>query len=371
MSALFALLASFATSLVAVAILLSTRNLHGHLSLDSAVGVQKVHDSPTPRIGGLAIALGCVLGGVVLPASAQALWWVLCLSAFPAFAAGLCEDITKRVGAKWRLVATILAGLIFCVATDYRIARVDLPVADWLLSFDGFAIVFTAVAIGGIANALNLIDGVNGLASGSSIIILSGFAVIAESVGDTEVLGFCLLMIGALGGFFLFNFPLGRIFLGDAGAYSTGFMLAVVAVMLPMRHPGLSPLFGLLALSYPVIETMVSIHRRIVRDGTHPGQPDRLHLHSLVYRHRARRLARVFNAPQYRNAMTSVILWGMPLLSTLLSVLYCRNTVLVVLGLAVELAAYMLLYRRVALLRPWRHRPRPVKAALSRDYAAR
>jgi len=268
----------------------------------------------------------------------------------PAFAAGLIEDITKRLGVKWRLAATILAGLLFSAVTGYYIERVGIVGADWLLGLKWFAIPFTAFAIAGVANAMNIIDGVNGLTSGTAIIVLSGFAIVAAQCGDHEMLALCVVSIGALAGFFMLNFPLGKLFLGDAGAYSTGFILAVIAVMLPLRNPELSPLMGLLALAYPVIETMASIRRRMARRGTNPGQPDRLHLHSLVYRHRARRLASFLGVPHLRNAATSVLLWSLPLLSIMLMDCSCTNSVSILASLPVLFLVYILLYRRVALL---------------------
>ncbi|PZX49227.1 UDP-N-acetylmuramyl pentapeptide phosphotransferase/UDP-N-acetylglucosamine-1-phosphate transferase [Cereibacter changlensis] len=339
-------------SLAAALLLVATQRFHGHLSLDDQAGVQKLHLTPTPRIGGVALLVGAVTGGFWLPVEAQSLWWTLCLAAMPAFASGLAEDVTKRVGVKWRLLATIFAGFLFCELTGYRIDSVDIPGADWLLSFPLFSMLFTAVAIGGIANAVNIIDGVNGLASGTAIIVLSGFAVVAGQVGDVALLGCILLAISALFGFFLMNFPVGRIFLGDAGAYSAGFVLAVIAVALPARNPELSPLIGLLALAYPVVETMVSIIRRMSREGTNPGQPDRLHLHSLVYRSRARRLAQQLGVPHMRNPMTSLILWSLSLLSSALMVLSSHSSALVLLGLAGVAAFYLVAYRRVALLGP-------------------
>lgn len=277
----------------------------------------------------------------------------------PAFAAGLAEDITKRVGAKWRLLATITSGLAFAWVTDYRIAQVDIPGANWVLSFWLPSLLFTGFAIGGIANAINISDGVNGLASGTSIIILSAFAVIAAGSGDTALLGLCLMTIAGLAGFFLLNFPSGRIFLGDAGAYTTGFVLAVVAVALPARNMELSPLIGLLALAYPVVETMISIQRRLVREGAHPGEPDRLHLHSLVYRSRARRLAEAVGRPQMRNALTSVLLWSLSLLSCALLLPARESSGMVLLCLAVVAMVYVAFYRRVALLGPLTRRGGP------------
>lgn len=346
-----ALLIAMLTSFLLALALILTRRLHGHLTLDSHAGVQKLHETPTPRIGGVALLFGALVGGIGLPAAAQEVWWLTGLAALPAFAMGLLEDLTKQIGVKLRLFATIFAGLIFCLLTGYGIDRVSIPGADWLLSFGPAALLFTAFAIGGIANAVNIIDGVNGLASGSAIIIFSGMALLCWQAGDMVLLDICLIAIGALCGFFLLNFPMGHIFLGDAGAYSVGFLLAAVSIMLPARNPEFSPLLGLLALSYPVIETMVSIHRRTIRQGSHPGQPDRLHLHSLVYRDLARRLARSFDAPQLRNALTGLILLGLPLLSAVLTVLCARNSALILAGLALMTLIYVQFYRRVALLR--------------------
>jgi len=342
---------SFAASFTVVVALIGTQRIHGLFTHDSDIGVQKLHEVPTPRVGGVAIAVGAGVGGLFLPPEYLQLWLVLCLTGSIAFSAGLLEDVTKKVGAKWRLLATVGAGFLFSQFSGYRIERVDLPIADSLLSVEWFSIVFTAIAIGGFANAINLIDGVNGLASGTAIIILSSLSVIAARAGDVEMMTFCLLTAGALAGFFLLNFPLGKIFLGDSGAYAVGFMLAAIAIMLPMRNPQLSPLMALLALSYPVIETGSSIWRRVSR-GHSPGRPDRLHLHSLVYRSSARRLSRAIGMPQMRNAATSVILWGLPLLSAALTQLSAWNPYLALPAIGIMILAYASHYRRVALLGP-------------------
>lgn len=337
-------------SLLVALVIVFTQRFHGHLTLDSHAGVQKLHALPTPRVGGIALMCGTLVGALSLPSQTQHMPWLILIAALPAFTAGLVEDITKRVGVKIRLLATIFAGLIFSTLTNYHITRVDIPVIDGFFALWLPALLFTAVAIGGIANAINIIDGVNGLASGTSIIILSAFAVLAWKVGDHAIVGVCLISIGALAGFFLLNFPLGRIFLGDAGAYATGFVLAVVAVALPERNAEISPLIGLLALSYPVTETMVSIHRRVVREGTNPGQPDRLHLHSLIYRSRARRLAQRIGAPHLRNALTGLMLMALPLLSSMLMVVFHDETAMIILSIALVAMIYLLIYRKVALL---------------------
>ena len=351
---------TLATSLLVSIILVVTQKLHGHLSLDDMAGVQKVHSVPTPRIGGIAVAVALGLGCVLLAGEAYSFWWIWVVSALPSFAAGLAEDLTKKVGVRTRLAATLLSGLLFCMISGYGITQVDIPGADTLLTIPLFSVLFTAFAIGGIANATNIIDGVNGLASGTGMMILAAFALVAWLEGDLAMVSVCLLGLGGILGFFLLNFPHGRLFLGDSGAYLIGLLLAAVAVALPARNLALSPLIGLLALAYPVVETTISMHRRIVSDGSSPGQADRLHLHSLIFRSRARQLAQAMGRPRLRSALTSVVLWSLSLLSCTLMVTGRDNSGLILLGLALVATVYVTIYRRVALLRARDPRERQV-----------
>ena len=148
----------------------------------------------------------------------------------------------------------------------------------------------------------------------------------------------------------MLNFPSGRIFLGDAGAYTAGFILATVAIALPQRNAELSPLIGLLALAYPVIETAISVLRRLSREGSHPGQPDRLHLHSLIYRSRARRIASAIGVPHWRNAMTGLLTMTLPLLSVVLMGVTYHSSALIWASIAIVTVVYIVIYRKVALL---------------------
>lgn len=366
---LFAFCGSFFLCLAIVV----TGRFHGHLTHDRGEGIQKIHTASTPRVGGVALFLGALIGGVSLPHQVQALWWLIFLAMLPAFLAGLLEDLTKRVGIKWRLLATICSGLIFSLLSGYRIDHVDLPFADWLLSQWGVSLIFTAFAIGGIANAINIIDGVHGLASGTAIIILASLGILSWSYGDMVLLGCILMGVAILLGFLPLNFPFGKLFLGDAGAYSIGYLLAIIAVALPARNPDISPVVGLIALAYPVIETMVSIWRRLRRVGSHPGQPDRLHLHSLVFRDRARKLAGRLSVPHLRNAMTSVIVWKMPLLAAAFTVFRPESSNITLLEVGAVVLAYLYLYRSVALLpviffpqSPRQKTPIPQRSALSK-----
>lgn len=302
-------------SLAFCLLLVLTRGWHGHFTNDHTRGVQKFHLVPTPRVGGLGLALGYWLVVPALPQALREIWVLIGLAGLPALAAGLGEDLTRKVGVKARLLATMGAGVVFALLTGYTMHRVDLPGVDWLLSYYLVALLFTGFAMGGVANAVNIIDGFNGLASGSLIIMFGSFAYVAHRVGDDLVFSLAILWGALVLGFFLVNFPLGKIFLGDGGAYFAGFLLAALGVLLPMRNPEISSWNAILICAYPVIETLASIRRKSRRAGHSVGQPDRVHFHMLAHRRYARRMVRARHAAHLRNPATSVVTWLLPMLT--------------------------------------------------------
>jgi UDP-N-acetylmuramyl pentapeptide phosphotransferase/UDP-N-acetylglucosamine-1-phosphate transferase len=301
--ALFTGLVSFVVAFILVA----TKQWHGHLSIDTHIGVQKFHTQPTPRIGGVAIAFGAVVGCYLAPNNLRDLLWPLLFAGVPAFAFGLLEDLTKRVSVRVRLLATMACGVLGWAITGFAITRANMHGLDWLLGFTAVSVAFTAFAVGGVANAINIIDGFNGLAAGTVIIILSGFAAICMSVGDVDLANVCLILAASVAGFLLINWPFGKMFLGDGGAYFIGFALAWVAVLILARHPEVSAWAPLLICGYPILEVVFSIVRRR-RRGLSPGDPDRLHMHSLVKKRLVRHLfPRASNLA--RNSITGAVMW--------------------------------------------------------------
>lgn len=294
-------------ALLVALLLVRTQHWHGHLSMDSDQGVQKFHTSPTPRVGGIAIAVGVVAGYLFANAGSQTLLGPLILAGIPAFAFGLLEDVTKRVSVRTRLLATMGCGVLGWAMTGYSITSADLPGLDWLLGFTLFSVLFTAFAVGGIANAINIIDGFNGLSSGAALIALAALGTIAGLEGDAPLVTLCAILAAAVAGFWLVNFPWGKLFLGDGGAYFVGFALAWVAVLLLMRNPRVSAWTALLACGYPVIEVLYSMWRRW-RNKHSPGAPDCRHLHSLIKTQLILPFLPGWN-PQLRNAAVSPVIW--------------------------------------------------------------
>lgn len=341
---------AFAVTLMASLALVLTQRWHGRFSLDGAVGVQKMHTQPTPRVGGVAIVAGLVAAYSVAAPEVQTILGPMLLAGIPAFAAGLLEDITKKVGVLPRLLATMLSGVLAWYLTGIAMQNTDVPPLDWLLAWLPLAVLFTAFAVGGVANAINIIDGFNGLAAGTVTIMLGAMGVMALQLGDAALAAVCFAVAAVTLGFGAINWPLGKLFLGDGGAYLLGFIVGWLAVLLPMRHPEINAWATLLVCAYPVLEVAFSVRRRRKREGHHPGQPDKAHLHHFIHRRLLPVLlpARVVSGnATLRNGFTSPICWLYAALPATWAVLFAQNTPLLMLGLVLATLIYSALYARL------------------------
>lgn len=351
LDALIAAIASLLTCLF----LVGTKKWHGAFSMDSSTGVQKFHTAPTPRIAGIALVVG-VLAGYAFsshsPAAAEKrqILSAILMAGMPAFIFGLLEDITKKVSVKTRLLATMASGLLGWGITGVSLTSVDIWGVDWLLGFTAISVLFTAFAVGGVANAINIIDGFNGLTAGVALIMLTAFGLIAREVGDIPLAFACLIIAGAVLGFFLVNWPYGKIFLGDGGAYFLGFTLAWIAILLPARNAQVSPWASLLICSYPIIEVGFSFVRKSLREGYHPSQPDGVHLHMLANKRWARRLFGEFSKT-LQNGFTSPFLWLYAAIPCTTAVFSYQYTWLCAVLLVASTLVYLAMYSKLAFFR--------------------
>lgn len=349
-----AAIVSFAVSMLIVL----TQGWHGPLSLDQDVtSAQKFHKKPVPRIGGIALLLGMlatfIWSAVDNPqlarqVDANAAAFTLLLAAVPAFLAGLKEDLTKKVSVRTRLFATFASALLACWLLEACLPRLDIWGLDKLLHFVPFAIVLTVFAVAGVANSINIIDGFHGVAGSAVIIILAGLGFLCWQVDDLLVTGLALAGIGTTLGFLLVNYPTGRLFMGDGGAYLLGFWVAEVAVLTIVRNPAINAWQVLAICAYPVIEVLYSIYRRKVVRNMSPGAPDRLHLHTLIYRRVVcQRMPRNNAQPWIRNATVACIVGTGIAMTTLIAVWVGNSIPAAVTVVIVEILLYMAVYTRL------------------------
>jgi len=338
------------TSFMLSMLIVLTQYWHKRWTSGSLDGIQNIHSGSVPRVGGFAILLGLVAAAALLTTPDSQLMFVLLLAVLPACLFGIAEDILKTISTTVRLVATMSSGLLAWWLTGYSIKHVDLPLIDDILAFTPVAVTFTIFAVAGVAHAANLIDGFNGLASGTVLICLVALGWIAADVNNTELLRLVLVLIAVIMGFFILNYPFGKLFLGDGGAYTLGFFLAWIAVMLVSDADGrVSPWAPFLICAYPILETLFSMLRRVLSN-RRLDHPDRTHLHSLVYR---RLIPRLFpNASKTgRNALTSPFLWLFAAGPALAGVFLYANTWACIAAIAVTAVIYAVLYRRLTRFR--------------------
>ncbi|TCK04464.1 glycosyltransferase family 4 protein [Phorcysia thermohydrogeniphila] len=239
--------------------------------LDTHIKAHAIHRVPVPRIGGLgiylAVALFMVLKGYIK----------LFLLSTMVFMIGFIEDLKKDIPPKVRLAGLLLISYFSCFILGIDIKTLGFLELPYFLS-----LALTVVAIAGYTNAVNIVDGLNGLASGISLLFVLFLGMTYYEFGNISMFLLCIAIIGAIVGFLIFNFPNGKIFLGDGGAYFLGYICAILSIKLINLYPEVSPWFPLILGVYPVWEVLFSAYRRW-KKGKPPFYPDKLHFHTLVY----------------------------------------------------------------------------------------
>lgn len=352
--ALIAAIASLLTSMFIV----YTERWHRAFSLDKDLGgAQKFHTNPVPRVGGIALLTGLVavlISDTYFEAERSVTvvseLGLLMLAAMPVFLAGLIEDLTKRISVRVRFCASFASALAAGSMLGAFLPRLDTWGVDELLQLTPIAVVLTLIAVTGVTNSVNIIDGFNGLAASVAIIILTSLGLLAYQAGDVLLLKLAIIGIGTTVGFFIVNYPTGRMFMGDGGAYLIGFWIAEIAVLTIVRNPTINAWQVLAICAYPVIEVLYSIYRKTVLRNTGPGNPDRLHLHMLVYRRLVCQWVprRHTQYPPWRsNALVACIIAPVVCLTSLLAIQFGDSVVGGVVVVLFESILYLALYARL------------------------
>ena len=162
-------------------------------------------------------------------------------------------------------------------------SNIGVPGIDLILSFVPLALIFTLFATTGVVNAFNLIDGLNGLSSYIAISTAIALSIVAFEIGDYQIAIFLSLLSAPIFGFLILNFPMGKIFLGDGGAYALGHLLVWSSIILINDVKAVSAFAILLVFFWPVADTCLAIWRRW-KLGNPTDRPDRLHFHQLAMR---------------------------------------------------------------------------------------
>lgn len=260
---------------------------------------RRVHTRPIPRVGGVVVFMSMLLGllgaaaadiaagGAALRANGSYIVGIV-LGTSLLFATGLVDDI-RGLRPLTKLSLQVVAASIAFVF-GFQVAHIGLgPALGIDLGWLSFPV--TLIWIVGVTNAFNLIDGLDGLATGIALVALVTTAVAALMLDNPEVVVVCLALIGALLGFLRYNFNPARIFLGDSGSLFVGFLLAVLSVHGSMKSAtAVVVLVPLSALALPLLDTGLAIGRRWLR-GVPLSSADSRHIHhrllAVGFTHRA------------------------------------------------------------------------------------
>ncbi len=242
---------------------------------------RKVHDIPVPRIGGLAIALGAFVP-VIFWITADGFVRAYLIGAGALVIFGLLDDL-KGLGYKAKFGGQLLAALVVVFYGGVKIASLGTLLRGVAQMPDWFAVTLTLFAIVGVTNAINLSDGLDGLAGGISLLGFCCIGYLAYLAGNNIVILLSLSLGGAIFGFLRFNTHPASLFMGDTGSQLLGFSAVVFAIKITQGDTPLSPVLPLIILGFPVLDTLTVMVER-VREGRPPFSPDKNHFHHRLMR---------------------------------------------------------------------------------------
>lgn len=280
-----------------------------HIGALDMPDARKIHLKPMPRIGGLAIVLGFMLG-YMLFCEPTTLMNSIFIGTFIIVLTGLIDDINP-IPARYKLLGQFIAVLVVVFYGGLSINK--LTAFGYLIDFKWLTLPFTIIFLLGCINCINLIDGLDGLSSGISGIYFLTVAVISLMMGRTGIYYILsLIMLGCCLGFLIHNFYPASIFIGDSGSMFLGYMVGIIALLGYKSVVLTSILIPLIIIAIPILDTTFAIIRRKLK-GESIAKPDKCHIHHQLLR------------KNLSQRTTVLIIYAVQLLFSLASIIYVLN----------------------------------------------
>jgi UDP-GlcNAc:undecaprenyl-phosphate GlcNAc-1-phosphate transferase len=246
------------------------------------------HTEQISRVGGVGIIIGFFVSYVLFfilfdsKDNRSLMHFSIFFGAFACFALGLIDDL-RPIDAKLKFIIQILIA-IFAHQSGLKIDHVILPFVEWDLDLQNFSLILTVIWFVSIMNLINLIDGLDGLAGGIGFMLMILLVILSVEKGIGIPTFLSIGMAGAILGFLVHNFPPARVYMGDSGAYTIGFVIAALSLMNFQKGAVVAALLGpMMALALPIIDVTFAIVRRGIQ-GLPLFRPDKEHIHHQLMR---------------------------------------------------------------------------------------
>ncbi|MDC3416702.1 glycosyltransferase family 4 protein [Aquibacillus salsiterrae] len=271
---------------------------------------RKIHTVVTPRLGGLAIYLGVIAGFIYLQPTFTYFWPIM-IGTFVIIITGILDDIFQ-LKPVYKLAGQVIASGIL-IYSGLLIEKITIPIIG-IVPLESFSILITFLWIIGITNAINLIDGLDGLASGVTTIALTSIAVMAFVDVRVAVFMYCIVLIGSNFGFLYHNFHPAKIYMGDTGSMFLGYSVAVISILGLFKNVTLfSFIIPIIVLAVPIFDTLFAIVRRAFK-GENIMMPDKFHIHYQLL------------AAGFSHRMTVLIIYAFSTVFGVLAILFSNAT---------------------------------------------
>lgn len=305
--------------------------------------IQKTHTGSIPRLGGVSIILTTILIYLLLDNNYNnKILLKIFLCGLPFIIITFVEDLFQNTPPIVRLLSLFLSSVIFLTWGLETFPIIDIPIVGKWINYPFIGIIFFSLALTGYINGVNFIDGTNGLAGFTIIISLLCLLFITFIFNDEKNALLIIFFVSAIIGFLLINFPYGKIFLGDLGAYYVGWFTGIITIIIMSENPSILNWSAVTILSYPLIEVVFSFFRKLIQN-KNPFYPDRMHLHLKLFFVLQNKIENTHRANTLTTILLSIV-WLMPIF--LIPWVY-SNKKMIFISLLVQIFIYFIFYRLI------------------------
>tara|TARA_B100000035_G_scaffold36111_1_gene27278 strand:- start:10954 stop:12030 length:1077 start_codon:yes stop_codon:yes gene_type:complete len=249
---------------------------------------QRIHENEIPRLGGFIIFFFIFIfifsNSINTYTNPElSLFSFISFCAVPIFLIAFCEDIFQNTSPYLRLLVMFISVSAVIIFSGIQLPTLTIPLIGDFISNSILIYPFFIISIVIFMNGVNMIDGSNGLMPMTALGQLASLIFLSNVIGDYLLINFLFLLALPLVIFAFFNYPFGKIFMGDLGAYLYGYFIAVMTIIFFGRNPVLPSWGAVLILFYPLMEIFFSYYRKIFNDKISPLYPDSYHIHLKMY----------------------------------------------------------------------------------------